>query len=323
MAFKTKREKKKIFLKVISYLSTSIDRFVLLISVLMLLITGYSMWDNAQVYKLASAEEFSQYKPVNEKELSFGELKKINSDVIGWIEVYGTEIDYPIVQTTDNSQYLNTTVDGKFSTAGSIFLDFRNNPNFTDFSNIIYGHHMAERKMFGDLDKFVEKEFFDTHKYAVIKRDGLSDLGIELFAIIKTHGTDEIIFNNKINDPKSKNSLIDYLYQNSIYNRDVNLTLEDNIVLLDTCTFTITNGRYILAGKLTDKAVKNPFPPEKSENKFIDFTKNIPKKPVLFLILLLLLMIAILYRLYVAYSEKEKREKLDMEAFDENENNEN
>ena len=321
MALKSNEEmKQKKILKAISRVSLSVDRFVLLISFILLFIAAYAMFDNAEVYKLASTEEFAQYKPQESNELSYGDLIKLNPEVIGWIEVYGTKIDYPLVQAKDNDKYLHTTVDGRFSTAGSIFLDSRNKKDFSDFNNVVYGHHMAERKMFGDIDKFLDKSFFDSHKYANIKRIGKPDLGVEIFSIVETHGTDEKVFNTDIRDDYTKKDLINYLYKNAINSRNIGLGANDRIVLLDTCTFTVTNGRYILAGRLTDKPFENPFPEEEKENKFIEFTKRIPVKPVLFFVLLLLLIIAIIYRLYVAY--KENKENV-TEEINENENNEN
>lgn len=312
--------KQKKILKAISRISLSVDRFVLLISFILLFIAAYAMFDTVEVYKLASTEEFAQYKPQVSNELSYGDLIKLNPEVIGWIEVYGTKIDYPLVQAKDNDKYLHTTVDGRFSTAGSIFLDSRNKKDFSDFNNVVYGHHMAERKMFGDIDKFLDKSFFDSHKYANIKRIGKPDLGVEIFSIVETHGADEKVFNTNISDDYIKKDLINYLYKNAINSRNIGLGANDRIVLLDTCTFTVTNGRFILAGRLTDKPFENPFPEEEKENKFIEFTKRIPVKPVLFFVLLLLLIIAIIYRLYVAY--KENKENV-TEEINENENNEN
>lgn len=320
MALKSNDEiKQKKIIKAISRISLSVDRFVLLISFILLFIAAYAMFDTAEVYKLASTEEFAQYKPKASDELSYDDLIKLNPEIIGWIEVYGTKIDYPLVQAKDNDKYLHTTVDGRFSTAGSIFLDSRNKKDFSDFNNVIYGHHMAERKMFGDIDKFLDKSFFDSHKYANIKRIGKSDLGVEFFSMVETHGADEKVFNTNIRDNNTKKDLIDYLYKNAVCSRDIGLSNNDRIVLLDTCTFTVTNGRFILAGRLTDKTFKNPFPDEEKENKFIKFTKRIPVKPVLFFVLLLLLIIAIIYRLYVAY--KENKENF-TEEVNENENNE-
>ena len=158
----TKRQ--KIYLKIIRKTSRFLDYVVLFISLIALFIGVYAFWDTHQVFEIASSEGYAVYKPDSSNNLSFEELKLKNKDVFAWIDIYGTKIDYPIVQGQDNSEYLNKTVLGEFSTAGSIFLDHRNDKEFTDFQDILYGHYMAERKMFGDMELFKDKSFFDTHK---------------------------------------------------------------------------------------------------------------------------------------------------------------
>ena len=80
-----------------------------------------------------------------------------------WITMIGTNIDYPIVQGKDNFEYLDKDPDGNYYAGGSIFLDYRNKFDFTDGYNVLYGHNMAGGKMFADLKKYYEQDFFDTH----------------------------------------------------------------------------------------------------------------------------------------------------------------
>lgn len=119
----------------------------------------YALWDSGQVFKTAEAGRYEVYKPTKEDGKSFEELKEINPEVISWLTVYGTNIDYPCTQAENNNKYVNTDVEGAYSLAGSIFLDCRNEKDFSDFTSILYGHHMAKNAMFGDLEKFREKEF--------------------------------------------------------------------------------------------------------------------------------------------------------------------
>lgn len=194
----TDSDRKK--LKVIGRISLYVDYLILVISILILLLGLYSVYDKYKVYELADSEEYAKYKPSSEDRLSYNKLRDMNPDVIGWIDVYGTKIDYPILQNKDNDYYLDRTVKGDYSTAGSIFLDYRNKKDFSDFNSIIYGHHMDERKMFGDIDKFLEKDFFEKHAYAVLHRNDMKSLGIEFFSIIKTEGTDSRIFTAALTD---------------------------------------------------------------------------------------------------------------------------
>lgn len=106
-----------------------------------------------------STREYETYRPDADNALTFEDLKAINSDTIGWINVYGTNVDYPIVQGEDNDKYIDHTAKNTYSSAGAIFLDYRNKPDLSDFNSIIYGHHMAEHAMFGDLDQFQNSTF--------------------------------------------------------------------------------------------------------------------------------------------------------------------
>lgn len=294
-------------LKIIECISVAVDRIVFTASILLLLIGLYAFYDTHNVYELADSETYAQYKPSSDDRLSYNELRKINGEVIGWLDVYGTKIDYPVLQSADNDKYLDRTVTGEYSTAGSVFLDYRNNKNFIDFNNIIYGHHMDQRKMFGDIDKFTKRKFFDTHHYGVLHRNKGRSLGIEFFSIIKTEGTDARIFTAAVTDDISKKLLIDYLYDKAIQSRQVEINKNDRIVLLSTCTFSITNGRHILAGKLSNKVHKDTFPKANDNNRNAKWIYKITGFSLLLWLLLLLLVLIIVYCLYERRKHKCKQ----------------
>ncbi len=100
--------------------------------------------------------------------IQFEELRKINPDIVGWIRIEGTRIDYPIVQTDNNETYLNTDFEGNKSGAGAIFLDYESEPDFSGRHNIIYGHHMKNGSMFKDIIKFKDETFLKEHQDIVI-----------------------------------------------------------------------------------------------------------------------------------------------------------
>ena len=111
---------------------------------LLILYGVYAFWDTRQVYDAASAQKYETYKPKKDDSMSFEQLQAQNSEVIGWLHVYGTKIDYPFTQAEDNSKYVNTDVMGEYALSGSLFLDCMNAPDFSNFNNIIYGHHMEK-----------------------------------------------------------------------------------------------------------------------------------------------------------------------------------
>lgn len=106
------------------------------------------------------------------RDIDFKKLKKINSDVIGWIYIPGTEIDYPIVQGKDNEEYLHETVDGTKNRSGAIFMDHKGKKDFSADNNVIYGHHMKNGTMFADLLKFREKAFVKKHPVILLTTPG-------------------------------------------------------------------------------------------------------------------------------------------------------
>ncbi len=103
-------------------------------------------------------------------EIDFVALQKYNPDIIAWIMIPRTDIDYPVVQGPDNVKYLRHTPDGEYSVAGSIFLEFSNASDFSDNHSIIYGHHFrgSYRPMFTQLVDYRSSDFFKTHPTAVI-----------------------------------------------------------------------------------------------------------------------------------------------------------
>ena len=98
----------------------------------------------------------------------FEKLRETNPDVIGWISIPGTVIDYPIVQTTDNDYYLDQSITGTYLKSGAIFVDFRNSSNWTDRNTVIYGHNMASGEMFAQLAKYRSGTFLRNNKYIYI-----------------------------------------------------------------------------------------------------------------------------------------------------------
>ena len=154
-------------------------------------VAAYSLWDQQQVL---SGTDMSQYKPG----IGFGELMKRNPDVCAWLTVDGTKIDYPIVQGKDNFEYLEKDALGKFSASGSLFLDSECSRNFDEPYEVVFGHHMDEDKMFGDLDKFLSAKFFKAHKKATLYLPKQT-LELEVDAVIQADAYDGTIFSTPAN----------------------------------------------------------------------------------------------------------------------------
>lgn len=238
---------------------SGIINFILLVIILFFVaIASYALWDSNQIHMKANAKQYENYKPSENEFLSFGDLQAINSDVIAWLTVYGTQIDYPVVQGPDNIKYVNTNVYGEHSLSGNIFLDSRNNPSFSDFNNILYGHHMEKQVMFGELHKFSDEDFFKTHRYGNFFYDK-NDHGLEFIAFIYTDAYDKVIFDPNISGLEAQETYLQALLEKAVQKRDIKINNNDRILLLSTCSALRTNGRDILIAKIVENIYEDSF----------------------------------------------------------------
>lgn len=272
---------------VVRFTDHVVDGLFVVLMLFLLLVAIYIKMDSDSVYQGADPKRWIQYKPeFPDDVVSFEELQERNPDVKGWLTVYGTNIDYPVLQSTeDNFYYLNHNSLKEPDGSGSIYLDYRNDPDLTDFNNILHGHHMEQHKMFGDLGLFAKNEFFEKHEFGNLYWGG-KDNGLQIIATILTDGYDSKIYNTKVRTDKEKIDLINYIYQKAVLIRGVDLTNidqakrerqllqqgvtspltpHDKLIVFSTCNLTETNGRYIVIAKLLDHSVKNPY--EKTELK--------------------------------------------------------
>ena len=255
----------------IKAVNTIINNTLLVIIILLAAFAGYALWDSQQIHQAADKSNYAIYKPsATDEGKSFKELQDINPEVFAWLTVYGTNIDYPMTQGEDNMKYVNTNAEGQYSLSGAIFLDSNNSKDFSDFSNIVYGHHMAKNVMFGELDEFSDINKFETHKYGYLYFDG-EEHGIEFFAFIHTDAYDHSVFNTFIDDDMRQDHL-DGLLAKAMHTRDIGVTTQDRIVLLSTCSSTSTNGRDLLIGRITDDVFEYTAEDANDGNDRIDYS---------------------------------------------------
>ena len=140
--------------------------------------------------------------------VDFAALQEINPDVVAWIRIPGV-LEYPVVRGGDNSYYLNHTVQKTYNIAGSIFLDYRNERDFSDSKNIIYGHNMKDGSMFHVLRNYQDIDFFQEHtNMEVYLPDGRS-LNYQITACEQVPADSEIYQIEKGNaEEKEENEII-------------------------------------------------------------------------------------------------------------------
>ena len=236
---------------------------------LLILYGVYAFWDTRQVYDAASAQNYETYKPEKEDAVSFEKLQAQNPEVLGWLHVYGTKIDYPFAQAEDNSKYVNTDAMGEYALSGSLFLDCVNAPDFSNFNNIIYGHHMEKELMFGGLDRYEDETYFKEHEYGNLYYNG-QDHGVHFFALVKADAYDNMIYNVRISGTLEKSEYLSYVQEQALYYRDLNISAEDEnvrILALSTCNSQTTNGRDVLIGMISDETYPDTFAEGESEKQ--------------------------------------------------------
>lgn len=242
----------KYFKKIIRAADSLLNLMIELFFIPILLYGIYAVWDSEQIYVQADSSVYQTYRPVSDTDYSFTKLKEINPEVFGWLVVDGTNIDYPLVQSDNNSKYVNTDVEGEFSLSGSIFLDCRNSSSFTDLNNIIYGHHMQKEAMFGQIELFEDEKHLDKHRYGKIFYDSKWH-NIEFFAFVHTDAYDTVLFNAKLSGTEGNKIYLDCVKEKSLNFRDLHFQEDEHYISLSTCTSTSTNGRHILIGRITDR----------------------------------------------------------------------
>ncbi|MBR3423475.1 MAG: class B sortase, partial [Clostridia bacterium] len=220
-----------------------------------LLISGYALFSNFRTYRDAEDvyNDLLKLKPDAEDEdlsSAFDTLRAINPDIRAWLTVEGTKIDYPVLQGKDNVYYMNRDVYLDTSLAGSIFLDSRNSGNFTDPYTIIYGHHMDRGLMFGDLDLFLDKDFFDEPRKVTITTEN-GDLEYRILAVMSVNDSTREIF-----DPDSSSLGLDARYgviaeksvftSASVMEEFLGNLDSSAVVALVTCTNGPTGNRLVL-----------------------------------------------------------------------------
>lgn len=165
----------------------------------------------------------------------FNELKQINKEVRGWIQVNGTNINYPYVQANDNDFYLNHSFDKSSNGAGWIFMDYRNNSQEFDKNTIIYGHGRSNTSMFGTLKNILKSSWFkDSNNYVIKLATEQENSLWEVFSVYKIPTTSDYLQIKFSSDEEFQN-FANKLIERSAYNFNTPVNSTDKIITLSTC----------------------------------------------------------------------------------------
>ena len=193
-------------------------------------------------------------------QIDFSSLKELNIDIVGWIRIPGTTIDYPLVDSNDNSFYLNHSYDQQWSSYGSIFLEERNDADFSNQHIILYGHNMKDNAMFGSLLDYKNQEYADNHQTIKITLPD-EERTYRVFSVYTAH-VDSPTYEIS-EDPVAYEQMIVHMMANSMIQLDAIPEAGEQILTLSTCTSTDNQKyRFVVNGLLekTESTVQRSFP---------------------------------------------------------------
>lgn len=238
--------------KVRKHIEQFIDSISMTVFLLLFLIGFYALLDIHAVNISAKMDdEIASLAPDAEADVDLAELKKINSEIIAWIKIDNTNINYPVVQAKNNTKYLTRDYRGNNATAGSIFLDYRNDGFKDDFS-MVYGHRMDGQRMFGGISLFEQKDYFDQHKTGKLyTEDGVYDLEISDFSVMDIDRTS--IYNHEDNRNNRNATVIHEVHSFAKQSRKVEYGEDDKIIVLSTCDKDSKHYRNVLLAKMVPR----------------------------------------------------------------------
>lgn len=184
----------------------------------------------------------------NKTQIDFDALTSINPDTVAWIRCTGTVINYPVVQSEDNSYYLKHLFDGSYNSSGSIFLDSRNAPDFSELHSVIYGHHMKNGTMFSALLNYKKQEFYEKHPVMELITPEQA-YTVKIFAGYVASIHDDA-WQISFSSAEEYASWIESTIERSCFESGIIPAATDQIVTLSTCSYEFDNARFVLLGIL-------------------------------------------------------------------------
>ncbi|MCQ2569277.1 MAG: class B sortase [Candidatus Saccharibacteria bacterium] len=214
---------------------------------------------NTQIISSGEADDAPYWKYLHTKliDVDFDELRNINSETAGWIQLGGTNINYPVMHTPDEPQYyLQRAFDKSNATGGTPFLDGKCTEDGGIY--IIYGHHMSNGTMFASLPDYENMEYWQEHK--TIRFDTLYEQGkYEVVAafLSRIYAPEHKGFRYyEYTDLKSEvqfDSFIEQVKENELYDTGVTAEYGDTLLVLSTCNYHTDDGRFVVVARKTAK----------------------------------------------------------------------
>ena len=194
---------------------------------------------------------YKRYAKLGINSVSISELRKTNENIVSWLTVDGTNINYPIVKGSDNSFYLNHDINGNMKLSGWTFMDYRNSIDMSDDNTVFYGHNLANKTAFGSLTNVFKEDWLENSNHYIVV---LTEEGKYVYEVFSIYTIDPEVYylQNNFNNKDDFSIFVSTLKSRSNYDFGVEVGKEDKIITLSTCTDDNKN-RNVVHAKLIKK----------------------------------------------------------------------
>ena len=210
-----------------------IRKVFLIIFIALFLFSGYKVFIYFKEYTKVKKEINNINTIINKSDNFMDSLKSMNNDVVSYIKIEGTNVDYPIVQTKDNDFYLKHTFDKSYSEYGWIFMDYRNEL-FNNQNTIIYGHAMKNKTMFGSIKDMFKSSWLDNYKHEIKIYENNSFVTYKIISIYETEAVNDYLRTNFTNEEYKE--FINKILKRSYYDFKTSVNDNDKMITLSTCS---------------------------------------------------------------------------------------
>ena len=202
-----------------------------------------------------ATENIEEKTQETERMLQVKQLQEQNADIVGWLEIENTNINYPVLQGTDNSYYMTHNYKKENSKNGAIFLDANYNWNIQSNNLLIYGHNLGNSMMFQELLKYEKKSFYSQHpviRFTTAEEDAQYEI-ISVFKSRVYYKSEKNVFRyyHFINNESEKeyNQFVKNAKNASLYPIDATASYGDQLITLSTCSYYVEDGRFAVVGR--------------------------------------------------------------------------
>ena len=193
-----------------------------------------------------------------EKMLQLEELKKQNDDIVGWLEIEGTNINYPVMQTTDNEYYMTHNYKKEYSAEGSIFLDKDYNWDIPSTNLLMYGHNNKNGSMFQNLMNYKDEEFYKQHpiiNFTTINEDKKYEIIAVFYSRVYYKNEKNVFRYYYFLNADNKEEFDYYINESkkaSLYDTGKTAEYGEQLLTLSTCSYHTEDGRFVVVAKKID-----------------------------------------------------------------------